>query len=92
MVPKLTAPLRKGLRQLEAEKERIDREIAALRTALEALEDTSRRVPTSTRTRARRRAMSAAARRAVSRRMKAYWAKRREASARSKPRSTPKAE
>jgi hypothetical protein len=36
--------------------------------------------------------MSAAARKAMSRRMKAYWAKRRAASAKGKARGTQKAE
>ena len=79
MLPKVMAPLRKALGQLETEKQRIDREIAAVRAALEALGDRGRRAPAPP-TRAkvtRRRRMSAAARRAVSQRMKAYWAKRR---------------
>jgi len=79
MLPKVRAPLRKALGQLEAEQQRIDREMAAVRAALEALGDRGRRTPAPP-TRAkvpRRRRMSAAARRAVSRRMKAYWAKRR---------------
>jgi len=93
MVPKLTAPLRKALRQLGAEKQRIDREIMAVRAALEALGGKSRGTPASaTRAKARRRRMSPAARRAVSQRMKAYWAKRRGGSAKSKARGTQKAE
>jgi len=79
MLPKVRAPLRKALGQLEAEQQRIDREMAAVRAALEALGDRGRRTPAPP-TRAkvpRRRRMSAAARRAVSQRMKAYWAKRR---------------
>ncbi|MGD0266502.1 MAG: hypothetical protein ABSD47_16340 [Candidatus Methylomirabilota bacterium] len=78
MLPKVTAPLRKALRQLEAEKQRIDREIAAVRAALDALRDTGRGTPASSaRAKARRRGMSTAARRAVSQGMKAYWAKRK---------------
>lgn len=79
MRPKVTAPLRKALGQLEAEKERIDREIAAVRAALEALGGRGRRTlapPTRAKV-PRRRRMSATARRAVSQRMRAYWAKRR---------------
>jgi hypothetical protein len=80
MLPKVMAPLRKALGQLEAEQQRIDREIAAVRAALEALGDRGRRTPAPpTRVKARRRGMSLAARRAVSQRMKAYWAKRRTA-------------
>ena len=81
MLPKVMAPLCKALGQLEAEQQRIDREMAAVRAALEALGDRGRRTPAPP-TRAkvpRRRRMSAAARRAVSRRMKAYWAKRKAA-------------
>ena len=93
MLPKVMAPLRKALGQLEAEQQRIDREIAAVRTALEALGDTDRgTLPSSRRAKVRRRAMSLAARRAVSQRMKAYWAKRRAASAKGKARGTQKAE
>ena len=93
MLPKVMAPLRKALRQLEAEKQRIDREIAAVRAALKALGDTGRGAPASSaRASARQRRMSAAARRAVSQRMKAYWAKRRAASAKGKTRGTQKAE
>ena len=78
MLPNLTAPLRKALRTLEAEKQRIAREIAAVRTALETLEGKGQRTPSlSTRARARRHRMSAAARRAVGQRMKGYWAKRK---------------
>jgi len=85
MVSKLTASLRKALRQLETEKRRIDREITAVRAALEALGDKGRGTPaSSTRAKARRRRMSAAARRAVSQRMKAYWAKRKAAPVRGK--------
>ena len=87
MLPKVTAPLRKALGQLETEKQRIDREIAAVRAALKAFGDTGRGAPASTaRASARHRRMSAAARRAVSQRMKAYWAKRRAASAKGKAR------
>ena len=93
MVPKLTVPLRKALRRLEAEKRRLDREITAVHAALEALGDTGRRTPASSiRARARRRGMSGAARRAISQRMKSYWAKRRAATAKSKARGTQKTE
>ena len=93
MLPKVMAPLRKALGQLETEQQRIAREIAAVRAALEALGDRSRRSPAPP-IRAkvpRSRRMSAAARRAVSQRMKAYWAKRRAASAKGKVRGTQKA-
>jgi hypothetical protein len=61
--------LRYALRRLEAEKRQVDSQIAALRGAVDSVDGTGQR-------RARRR-MSASARAAVSRRMKAYWAKRR---------------
>ena len=92
MVTSLTAPLSKALRQLEAEKQRIDHQISTIRAALKVLGDTSRGTPaSSTRARGRRR-MSVVARRAVSQRMKTYWAKRRAASAKSKARATQKVE
>ncbi len=37
MLPNLIAPLRKALRQLEGEKQRIDREIVKVRAAMQAL-------------------------------------------------------
>ena len=73
------ATLRSALRQLEAQRAHIDRQIAGVRSALDGL-GTGAGVGRSLRSRARvrrRRRMSAAARRAVSQRMKAYWAKRR---------------
>ena len=93
MVPNLTAPLRKALGKLEAQRHRIDREILAIRGALEALQDKSGRFSvTSNRGKARRHRMSAAARRAVSQRMKAYWAKRRAGSVKSKAKGMQRAE
>ncbi len=65
--------LRKALARLHSEKERIDRQIGAMETALGAL---AGRIRPAGRVRRR---MSAAARRAIGRRMKAYWAKRRAA-------------
>jgi hypothetical protein len=76
---KLVAPLRKALRTLEVEKRRIERQITAVQAALEGLEGKrkpARTAPTP-RPKAKQRKMSAAARRAVSQRMKAFWAKRR---------------
>ena len=93
MALNLTTPLRKALHQLEAEKQRIDREITAVRAALAALGDRRGRTPASVpRAKARQHGMSLAARRAVSRRMKAYWAKRRAASTKRRGRGTQKAE
>jgi hypothetical protein len=66
----ITGTLRAALSRLEAERQRVDRQIAAIRTALGGV--SNGRAPAR-----RRRPMTAAARRAVSQRMKAYWAERR---------------
>ena len=72
------APLRQAVRELEAEKARIDRQLGAIRGALGSLDSASGRAArVAPRVPTRRRRMSAAARRAVSQRMKAYWAKRK---------------
>jgi hypothetical protein len=82
--------LQKALNQLHAERSRIDRQISALTDALAAIGGDVRRKAREVATRAvkrarRRRAMTAAQKRAVSVRMKAFWAKRRaEKSARGK--------
>lgn len=72
--------LRDALRRLEGEKSRIDRQVGAVRAALGAMNQRPHagaklRQPTP------RRPMSAAARKAVGERMKAYWAKRRSKTA-----------
>ena len=83
--------IRDALSQLRGERDRLDRQIAALQSALAemdgkagdaAMPHASRAavnaVPAASRRGRRKRAvMSAAARKAVSERMKAYWAKRR---------------
>jgi hypothetical protein len=68
----VSAILRTALRQLESERDRLDRQTDALRAALNGGGAPAKVVR-------QRRPMRAAARRAVSRRMKAYWAKRRRA-------------
>jgi hypothetical protein len=77
------ATLRSALRQLEAQRAHMDRQVAAVRSALDGLGTGvgQRRSVRSTAQVRRRRRMSAAARRALSHRMKAYWAKRRTAKA-----------
>ena len=81
MPTNVTAALKTALRQLESERQRLDRQISTLRSVLSGGRETgSTRV--ALRRRGRRRSMSAAARAAVSRRMKAYWAKRRRGTAR----------
>jgi hypothetical protein len=79
MILKLVAPLRKALRTLEVEKRRIEQQITVVQAALKGLEGKrkSAPIPSAPRPKAKQRKMSAAARRAVSQRMKAYWAKRR---------------
>lgn len=75
--------LRKALANLRAERDRIDRQIAALQTVIGG-EDRGRRAQRASsgrRRRSRRKPMSAAARQAVSRRMKAYWAAKRKGQA-----------
>ena len=70
--------LREALAKLGAERRHLDRKILALQGALRAVNGTpaaGRRA--GGRPKRARRSMSPAARRAVSRRMKAYWAKRR---------------
>ena len=76
----VNATLQKALAELQAERGRIDRQIAAIHAVLGAGRGRAGRAsgrPAAGR-RARKR-MSAAQRRAVSRRMKAYWAKRKAA-------------
>jgi hypothetical protein len=78
--------LRKVLVALQAEKSRIDRQITSIESVLNSANSLRRgksRTNASARSTnvRRRRRMSAAGRRATSLRMKAYWAKRREAAA-----------
>jgi hypothetical protein len=77
------ATIQRAIAELEAERQDIDKKIAALRSALTP--SVSRRsrgngAAAGNRKR-RRRAMSASARKAVSARMKKYWAERRKAKA-----------
>ena len=72
--------LRTALQQLEAERTHLDQQVKAVSAAIEALNgDALVGVSDGIHSTGRsgRRTMSIAARRAVSRRMKAYWAKRR---------------
>ena len=75
MPTNVSVALRKALTLLESEKARIDGQIAAIRGVLTG----ARPGAGATRRARRRKPMSAAAKRAVSIRMKAYWAKRRAA-------------
>jgi hypothetical protein len=86
MILKLVAPLRKALRTLEVEKRRIEQQIRVVQAALEALGGKGKLTPapSATRPKPKQRRMSAATRRAVSQRMKAYWAKRKAEAAKGK--------
>jgi hypothetical protein len=66
--------LRAALRSLEAQRAQLDERIAALSAALTSTDTAMRSLR---RARSRRKPLSSAARQAISRRMKAYWAKRR---------------
>ena len=86
MATDITKTLRKALVELQKERKQIDRQIAAIETAL-AGGGLRLRGATGRRAKGRkagRKAMSPAARKAVSRRMKAYWAKRRAKAAKAK--------
>jgi hypothetical protein len=70
-MPDIDRMLQQAVRQLEAEGRQLDQRIAAIRAVV------GDGAATPARARPTRRGMSPAARREVSRRMKAYWAKRR---------------
>jgi predicted nucleic acid-binding Zn-ribbon protein len=91
----VTKTLQKALVELQAEQKQISKQIAAIEKVLGGVRSRRRsaaRSQAASRGKRARKAMSAAARKAVSRRMKAYWAKRRAASAKGKARGTQKAE
>ncbi len=75
----ITKTLRKALAELQAEKAKIDRQIAAIEGALAALDarGVRRGKGTGPGRRPARKPMSAAQRKAVGKRMKAYWAKQK---------------
>jgi hypothetical protein len=86
----ITVELRAALTKLALEKRRIERQTAAIQEALRAVNGTGRRQRSSSAkvvargAKRGRRRMSAAERKAVGRRMKAYWAKRRAKAAKGK--------
>ncbi len=84
MANDITVTLRRALTKLSSQKQRLDRQISASETALGAL---GGRVPQAGAPRGRRR-MSPAARRAIGRRMKAYWAKRKADASRGKAKAS----
>ncbi len=83
MANDITVTLRRALTKLSSQKQRLDRQISALETALGALGG----APQAGAPRGRRR-MSPAARRAIGRRMKAYWAKRKADASRGKAKAS----
>ena len=71
--------LKNALTQLQKEKSQIDRQISALESALGAVGGSVRwRVGAVKKAGKKRRTMSAAARKAVSTRMKKFWAEKRK--------------
>ena len=86
MMASVTSTLRTALHQLERDRERLDRQISAIRSVLDE-SGTARALAsraTPSRPKPKRRPMSVAARRAVSQRMKAYWDKRKAAAGKGK--------
>jgi hypothetical protein len=79
----VTNTLKEALSKLAAEKQRIERQTSAIQEALRAVNgasdgrEVSKAKMTTRRGKRNRRRMSPAERKAVARRMKAYWAKRR---------------
>jgi len=86
----VTNMLKDALAKLTAEKRRIERQTAAIHEALRAVNGATdgQRLPgprvTTRGAKPARRRMTPAERKAVARRMKAYWAKRRGASSKRK--------
>ena len=74
----ISRTLRQALAKLESEKQRIERQVSAIRSLLGGSDGRGAGRPR------RRRRMSASARRAVSQRMKAYWAARRSGKGKAK--------
>jgi hypothetical protein len=88
MPTNVSAILQQALRELEAERQRVDRQISAILGVLGRDQHSTERVVR----RSPRHTWSSAARAAVGRRMRAYWAKRRQeqaktAASRSRPKS-----
>jgi hypothetical protein len=76
MADDVTRALHRALTELESERQRLDHKITAIRAVLDSGFD-GQTTMGPRRGRRRRPTMSAAARRAVSERMKKYWAARR---------------
>ena len=86
-IPKVTATLRTLLRHLETERQHLDHQIAAIRDVLDGATRPGSVGRLRRDTKPARPRMGAAARRAVSQRMKAYWAKRTGQKAKGKPKT-----
>lgn len=80
MAMDISKTLRRSLAELRGERTRLDQQISAIETALGALGRGGRGRTASGMPR-QRRPMNPAARKALSQRMRAYWAKRRAAKA-----------
>jgi len=82
----VTRPLRNALLKLQAARDRLDQQISGIERALAVLSGgpLAQKGGPATRRTPKRRPMSAKARKALSQRMKAYWAKRRGAAAKEK--------
>lgn len=79
MDDQISITLRKALVKLAAQKAQLDGQISAIEAALSALGGSPRANAARS-----RKGMSPAARRAIGKRMKAYWAKRRADAAKGK--------
>ena len=86
-MPDIATTLRTALNQLRADRTRIDRQMTALEGALTTLGGRAgRRAPGAAKKASKtaprpRRKLSAAQKKAIGRRMKAYWAQRRKTAA-----------
>jgi hypothetical protein len=83
MDDQISITLRKALGKLAAQKAHLDGQISAIEAALSALGGSPRASGARS-----RKGMSPAARRAIGKRMKAYWAKRRAEAAKGKPKGS----
>jgi hypothetical protein len=79
MAMDISKTLRRSLAELRSERTRLDQQISAIETALGALGGRGGRRRAASGTPRQRRPMNPAARKALSQRMRAYWAKRRAA-------------
>ena len=78
MASRVTRPLRRVILHLQAQEERIEQQIKMVESTIKFLEGTDRETrAVSTGAKGKPYRMTAAGRRAISKRMKAYWAKRR---------------